>query len=191
MAKNKNNMKLTVTVIKRNTKDNITYSVSKYNDGAFRSINITGTLECLSGYFTKDKVDMSQQIVDAELPVTLIINNQETGEAIIEECEDIFHQRNLNGDFNPAVSLEVEARSLSIPGNILITAITNVSINEDAVLEDSAEVVLAKLKKNKDNKMKPSLQASISSERGASASSTSTSSTSRFSGFSNLLKEYF
>lgn len=139
----------TITIIKNKTKENISYSVSKYADGNVRSYNFTGNLTSVSNYYTADGKDISEALVKAEVPTTVIVNNIAMAEAILEKAADIFMERELNGDLNPAIELEVVAKTLRVPGNILISFVAKAHVTGEAQIQDDSATVLANLEKGK------------------------------------------
>lgn len=175
-------MEATIQILKKSEKDNITYSISRYNDGTFRSYNFTGTLVALSNYQTNDGIDLSEDIVKANIPTTFIINNESIGEAIVEKAEEIYAKRLSNGNLNPAIELTVSARSLKIPTNILISGIVKAHINEDVILADTSDRILSQLQSAKNRKPKTQLNL---------AKMTAPKVEGKFSGIKTLMREYF
>lgn len=142
-------MKFELTVIKNNKKDNVSYSVSNYQDGDFRSYNFTGSLTSLDNFYTADGVDLSNELVTADVPTTIIVNNEAAGEAILEKAEQIFIERSLNGDGNPAVKLIGECESVKVPGNIILSKVSKIMVDGEVELQQRSTDVLANLRKGR------------------------------------------
>lgn len=172
-------MKATVKIIKSNKKSNITCSVSKYEDGTFRSFNLTGSLTGLEGFVSREGVNYSEELVGLNVGTTLIIANEAAGQAIYERCGEIFAARAEAGDKNPAVELLVECNTVNPTStNILISNITRAFVNKEATVSPSSESILdslAALKEfsaakttimtNSVNNNLPAVKAQISSAR--------------------------
>lgn len=142
----------TIKLIKNKAKSNISGSVSNNQDGSFRSYNITGKLVDLQGFVTKDGVNYDAELVEIDCPTTVLFFNQNQGAAVLARCEEIFEERAMEGDLNPAVDLIVEARTVRPrETNILITNVKHARIEKDTQLVDNSATVedtLAKLRAN-------------------------------------------
>ena len=142
-------MKFELTVIKNNKKDQISHSVSTYEDGDFRSYNFTGSLSSLDEFYTADGVDLSNELVSADVPSTVIVNNESMGEAILERVEAIFIERALNNDGNPAIKLVGECESIKVPGNIILSKVSRLVVDAEVELKQRSTDVLANLRKGR------------------------------------------
>ena len=153
----------TLTLIKAKEKANITASVSQNQDGTFRSWNFTGKLSHLEGYITKDGVNLDQELVQVDAPTTVLIFNEAQGEAIYQRCQEIFDAREEQGDPNPAVNLDVVAKTVRVKEtNILIVNVKQAYVDADTQIIDNSDNVLAnlaKLRANSANKPKPQASA--------------------------------
>lgn len=142
----------TITLIKNNQKSNISYSQSFAND-KIRSYNFTGTLTSLEGFLTSDGHDISDALINAGVGTTVIISNVEMAEAIIEKAQQIYTERLKVGDKNPAIELSVTAKSLKVPGNILISFVTQSFVTEEAFIKDDAQTLLKRLEQVQNDRM--------------------------------------
>lgn len=165
----------TLTLIKNKEKSNITASVSQNQDGSFRSWNFTGKLSHLEGYTTKDGVNLDQEIIQVDAPTSVLIFNEEQGEAIYNRCAEIFEERSQQGDPNPVVNLDVIAQTVRVKEtNILVVNVKQAYVDAEAQIIDNSDNVLAnlaKLKANSAAKTKPQVsvaRASLTSALGKS-----------------------
>lgn len=143
--------KATITLIKRNGKDNISHSISNdRNSGKFSSINVTGRLSEIKGYITSDGKDVSKQLLEADVPTTAMIKNFVAGTSVIDKTAEIFAQRAENNDKNPAVEITFSAVNLNVTnkGNIIISDIVpnSIKVNADVQLAARSSNILDNLK---------------------------------------------
>lgn len=157
----------TIRVNKAQAKDNITYSISKDKaTGAFRSVNITGSLVACEGFVTSDKVNLDQEVLASTAGTTLLIYDNKVGANIAKTAKHIYAERAAVGDLNPTIEINFSAETFSITEtNILAKGISNVSVNANATLVDSSEQALANLQKANSNS-KVALSAAKSAASG-------------------------
>lgn len=141
-----------IQIIKAKAKNNITASITKHSDGSFKSFNFSGNLVELEGYVTKDGKNYDKQLVEIDCVTTAIQYNQEIGEAIYERCGEIFAERELNNDPNPAVDLVLEVKTVRPKEtNILLVNIKSMYVDDKTQpvdTSDRVDDVIAKLKAN-------------------------------------------
>lgn len=148
-------IKATVRINKANHKKNLTYSISNYQDGSFRSVNFTGSLVACSGFVTSDKVNLDQQVLEANVGTTLLITDNKLGAQIAKTAQKIYADRATQGDKNPTIELNFHADSFSITAtNILAKGISNVEINANATLVDDSAKALEMLAQAKEHKQR-------------------------------------
>lgn len=144
--------KATITLIKRNGKNNITHSVSNdRKSGEFGSFNFTGRLTELRGFRTSDGKDVTSELLEADVPATACVGNFQAGTGVVDQCHAIFAQRFESGDKNPALSITFSATSLDVTqkGNIIIKNIVpnSIKVNKDVQLAARSSNILGNLKK--------------------------------------------
>ncbi len=137
---------VTIKVIKNNTKENITCSISKFQDGQFRSLNITGSLTECEGFYSREGINYDKEIVQVDCATTVLITDQTVADAVYERCAQIFADRRISGDKNPAVDLQIEANSVNITDtNILISKVTKIYVNPNTTLSNTSDSILNSL----------------------------------------------
>lgn len=142
----------TLTVIKSAQKENITASVSQNENGTFRSWNFTGKLSHVEGYTTKDGVNLDKEIVEVDAPTTILIFSESQGEAIYQRCAEIFQARQKQDDPNPAVNIDVVAKTIRVKEtNILIVNVKQAYVDPETQIIDNSDSVLENLAKLKAN----------------------------------------
>lgn len=148
-------MKAQIKINKAKVKNNISCSVSKYENGTKRSYNFTGSLIALEGFYSSDNICYDTELPTLKVGTTVICNNIEMGEAVYERCATIFAERANIGDLNPSVDLHLEFNTLNVKEtNILISNVTRIYVESNTSLRDSSTRVndaLASLRKASTN----------------------------------------
>jgi hypothetical protein len=127
-------------LIKNNNKANISYSISQYPDGTFRSYNFTGKLTSCEGFQSREGINYDKALVEVNCSTTLIITNQAQGAAIVDKLASVFEDRYSVGDKNPAVDLKVECNSVNPTNtNILITNVKKVFVERNTTLANNKQ----------------------------------------------------
>lgn len=157
----------TIKLIKSKEKSNISASISDNQDGTFKSWNFTGKLVSLEGYVTKDGKNFDNELVAIDCPTTALIFNEQQGQAIYERAGEIFAQRELEGDPNPAIDLVLTVKTVRPkPTNILLVNVKQAYVDADTQIVDDSETVedvIAQLKANSTSKPKPQVNAARAS----------------------------
>lgn len=147
-----NYIQCVLKLIKAKEKNNISYSISRNEDKSFRSLNISGKLMHLNGYVTKDGINYDKELVEIGCCTTAIFHNAEQAEALIERAAEIFEERELEGDPNPAIDLILTVKTVRPKEtNILLTNIHQAYLDSNTqIVDDSTTVnsVIAKLRAN-------------------------------------------
>lgn len=156
-----------ILITKGRDKDTIYRSTSTdRKSGAFSHYNFAGKLTELENYNTGDGKNVTDQLVAADVSTTIMVHNQALGDAIFEKACEIFEDREAEGDGNPAIELIVEAKTLRVPGNIIIKRVSKAYINSDAELPEFADNILANLKaQEKVRAQRPNIMTAV--RRGA------------------------
>jgi hypothetical protein len=148
-------MKAQIKINKAKVKNNISCSVSKYENGAKKSYNFTGSLIALEGFYSSDNICYDTELPTLKVGTTVICNNIDMGEAVYERCATIFAERANIGDLNPSVDLHLEFNTLNVKEtNILISNVTKIYVESNTSLRDSSTRVndaLASLRKISSN----------------------------------------
>ena len=148
-------MKVTLKINKAQTKSNISASISRNEDGSFRSWNFTGSIIALEGFVSSDGINYDKELVGLQVGTTAIVKNEALGEAIYERCAAIFAQRAATGDLNPSIDLHLTANTVQPKEtNILVSNVTTAHVEAATSLRDSSVRVndaLASLRKLSSN----------------------------------------
>lgn len=148
-------MEVTLKINKKKEKTNISASISRNEDGSFRSWNFTGSMIALEGFVSSDGINYDKELVGLQVGTTAIIKNEALGEAIYERCAEIFSLRKANGDLNPSIDLHLTANTVQPKEtNILVSNVTTAHVEAATSLRDSSLRVndaLASLRKLSSN----------------------------------------
>ena len=148
-------MKVTLKINKAQTKSNISASISRNEDGSFRSWNFTGSIIALEGFVSSDGINYDKELVGLQVGTTAIVKNEALGEGIYERCAAIFAQRAATGDLNPSIDLHLTANTVQPKEtNILVSNVTAAHVEAATSLRDSSVRVndaLASLRKLSSN----------------------------------------
>lgn len=132
----------TIKVIKAADKSNITASISRNDDGSFRSYNFSGKLTSLDGFVTKDGKSYDKELVQIDCVTTALVFSENQGSAIYERCAEIFAQREANNDPNPAVDILLTLKTVRPKAtNILLVNIKEAFVDADTQVVDNSETV--------------------------------------------------
>lgn len=139
-------MKSVLKLIKNKAKSNVTYSISRFEDQSFRSLNLTGKLVSCEGFISSEGQDYSNELIGIDCATTVVITNQAQAEAILERLQSIFDSRNLSADSNPAVDLLIESNSIRPTStNIIITNVSKIFVESNTSLANSTDNIIESL----------------------------------------------